>query len=98
LTTPAKPGETVVLYANGFGPTTTPVVSGSTTQGGTLTPLPIVKIGGANAFVSFAGLVATGQFQFNVMVPPNTPDGDQAITATYNGATTQPGTLITIQH
>ena len=24
LTTPAKPGETVVLYANGFGPTTTP--------------------------------------------------------------------------
>ena len=98
LTTPAKPGETVVLYANGFGPTTTPVVSGSTTQGGTLTPLPVVKIGGANAFVSFAGLVATGQFQFNVMVPPNTPDGDQAITATYNGATTQPGTLITIQH
>ncbi|MGO9261650.1 MAG: hypothetical protein ACLQU1_35900 [Bryobacteraceae bacterium] len=28
-TTPAKPGETVALYANGFGQTSTPIVSGS---------------------------------------------------------------------
>jgi uncharacterized protein (TIGR03437 family) len=28
LTTPAKPGETIVLYANGFGPTSQPAVSG----------------------------------------------------------------------
>ena len=98
LTTPAKPGETVVLYANGFGPTTTAVVSGSTTQGGTLSPLPVVKIGGVNATVVFAGLVAAGEFQFNVVVPVTAADGDQPITATYNGTTTQPGTLITIQH
>lgn len=29
-TAPAKPGETVAVYANGFGPTSIPVISGST--------------------------------------------------------------------
>jgi uncharacterized protein (TIGR03437 family) len=98
LTTPAKPNETIVLYANGFGPTSTPVVSGSVSQSGTLSPLPVVKIGGVSANVTFAGLVAPGEFQFNVVVPANTPDGDQSIVATYNGSSTQSGTLITIQH
>jgi uncharacterized protein (TIGR03437 family) len=97
-TTPARPGETVVLYANGFGQTSTPVVSGSSTQGGTLSPLPVVKIGGMSAAVQFAGLVAPGEFQFNVAVPASTPDGDQSIVATYNGLSTQPGTLITVHH
>jgi uncharacterized protein (TIGR03437 family) len=31
-TTPAKPGETIVLYGNGFGPTSIAVVSGALTQ------------------------------------------------------------------
>jgi len=97
-TTPAKPGETVVLYANGFGPTSTPVVSGSTVQSGTLSPPPLVKIGGVAAAVQFAGLVAPGEFQFNVIVPASLADGDQPIMATYSGLTTQPGTLLAIQH
>ncbi|MGO9256044.1 MAG: cellulase family glycosylhydrolase [Bryobacteraceae bacterium] len=96
--TPAKPGETVVLFANGFGPTSTPVVDGSVTQGGTLSPLPVVTIGGATANVVFAGLVAVGEFQFNVVVPASLANGDQPITATYNGLTTQPGTLITVHN
>jgi uncharacterized protein (TIGR03437 family) len=98
LTTPAKPGETVVLYANGFGPTSTPVVSGSTLQGGTLSPLPVIKIGGTTAAVQFAGLIFPGEFQFNVVVPAAIADGDQPITATYNGGATQAGTLLAIQH
>jgi len=98
LTTPAKPNETVVLYANGFGPTSTPVVSGSTVQGGTLSPLPVIKIGGITATVQFAGLISPGEFQFNVVVPAAIADGDQPITAAYNGSATQAGTLITIQH
>jgi len=95
---PAKPGETIVLYANGFGPTNVPVVSGASTQGGRLSPLPVVQIAGKNATVQFAGLVAPGQFQFNVVVPASLADGDQPIVATYSGASTQIGTLITIQH
>jgi uncharacterized protein (TIGR03437 family) len=96
LTTAAKPGETVVIYANGFGPTSTPVVSGAETQSGTLPALPAITIGGVAAMVSFAGLVAPGEFQFNVVAPASLANGDQPITATYGGLTTQAGTLITI--
>ena len=97
LTTPAKPGETIVLYANGFGPTSQPAVSGSETQSGTLSPMPLITIGGVAATVTFAGLVAPGEFQFNVVVPPTLSSGDQPTIATYNGLTTQPGTSITVQ-
>jgi uncharacterized protein (TIGR03437 family) len=95
-TTPAKPGETVVLYANGFGTTSVPVVSGAETQSGTLSPLPTVTVGGVKATVQFAGLSAVGEFQFNVVLPSSLPDGDQTVVATYNGLSTQAGTLITI--
>ena len=94
--TPAKPGETVVIYANGFGPTNVPLQSGSSTQSGTLSPLPVIKIGGILATVQFAGLVAPGEFQFNVVIPASLTNGDQNITATYGGLSTQAGTLITI--
>ncbi len=94
----AKPGETIVLYANGFGPTSTPVVSGSSTQSGTLSTLPVVQIGGVKAIVQFAGLVAPGEFQFNVIVPASLGNGDQPVIATYGGASTQPGALIAIHN
>ena len=94
---PAKPGETVVLYGNGFGPTSTPVVGGSMRQSGNLATLPAIRIGGTAATVSFAGLVSPGLFQFNVMVPPDTPDGDQPIIAAYNGQSTQAVALLTVQ-
>lgn len=97
-TTPAKPGEIIAIYANGFGPTSTPIVSGAIVQSGVLSPLPMISIGGNQATVTFAGLVGPGEFQFNVLVPPNTPDGDQPITATYSGITTASGALLTVQH
>jgi uncharacterized protein (TIGR03437 family) len=97
-TTPAKPGETVVLYANGFGPISPAVVSGSSSQTGTLTPLPAVEIGGIGAKVTFAGINGPpGLFQFNLEVPASAPSGDNTLTATYNGFTTSPLALITIQ-
>jgi uncharacterized protein (TIGR03437 family) len=96
LSTPAKPGETVMIYANGFGPTSTALVSGSPNQSGTLSPLPVVQIGGVAASVQFAGLVAPGEFQFNVIVPSGVPNGDNPIVATYNGASTQSGAVITV--
>jgi uncharacterized protein (TIGR03437 family) len=95
-TTPAKPGETVVIYANGFGMTSTPVVGGSETQSGTLSPLPSITIGGVAANVQYAALVSPGLFQFNVVVPASLANGDQPITATYNGFSTQAGCLITV--
>ncbi len=97
LTTPAQPGETIVMYANGFGSTSIPVVSGSETQSGTLSPMPLITIGGVAATVTFAGLVSPGEFQFNVVVPPSLASGDQPTMAIYNGLATQAGTLIAVQ-
>ena len=96
-TAPARPGETVVLYGNGFGQTSTPVVGGSMVQSGTLPTLPAVQIGGYPATVHFAGLVLPGLFQFNVVVPPDAADGDHPISASYGGLSTQPGTLLTVR-
>jgi uncharacterized protein (TIGR03437 family) len=97
-TTPAKPGEIIVLYANGFGQTSTPVISGSILQSGTLSPQPVIKIGGTTATVQFAGLVSPGEFQFNVVVPASLGNGDQPITAAYGGVSPQSGALITIHN
>jgi uncharacterized protein (TIGR03437 family) len=98
LSTPAKPGETVILYANGFGPTSMPIVSGSVAQSGSLPTLPVVRIGGSAATVQFAGLVSPGLYQFNVVVPAGAQDGDNPLTATYSGSSLQPGVLLAVQH
>ena len=96
LSTPAMPGETVVVYANGFGPTSVPVVAGASTQSGTLSPTPAVTIGGLPASVAFAGLISPGLFQFNVVIPANAASGDNAITASYQGSNATPVGLIPI--
>lgn len=97
---PATPGETVSLYATGFGQTNPPL----TNQLGNVGPmalslptLPGVTIGGNPAFVSFAGLTAPGLYQFNVVIPSNAPAGDLPLVATYNGVPTQKGVVITVQ-
>jgi uncharacterized protein (TIGR03437 family) len=99
--TPAQPGETIVIYANGFGPTTPAAVIGSLTQSGTLTPPPAIHIDGALIQpnpVSFAGLISPGLYQFNVTMPSTLTGGDHMIQAINpQGSTTQAGTLITIQ-
>lgn len=95
--TPAQPGELVVLYANGFGPTSTPVVPGSSTQSGMLPTPPVIQIGGINAAVQFAGLVAPGEYQFNVYVPASAPNGDNPIVVQYGGLSTQTGVLLNLQ-
>ncbi len=100
VTTPAKPGETIVLYGAGFGPVTPAIVNGSATQSGTLpTPLDFVRIGGdANTQILFAGVSAPGLYQFNVVVPPTAQDGDLAIFVRYQNSPTQQGVSITVHH
>jgi uncharacterized protein (TIGR03437 family) len=48
--------------------------------------------------VQFAGLVAPGEYQFNVYVPQSAPNGDNPITVQYGGLSTQSGVLLTVQH
>ena len=97
--TPAKPGETVVIYANGFGPVSPPVVSGLAAPYGTLSPLPTVTIGGLPATVTYAGINGLpGVYQLNVVVPATAPVGDLALSATVGGVSTLSGVVITVQH
>jgi uncharacterized protein (TIGR03437 family) len=102
LTTPAKPGETVVLYLNGFGQTTPPLVNGAEFPTGTINVVPTVRVGGLIANVIFAGIVSAGEYQFNVVLPASLPDGDASISVSFNGTNggfvTQPGALITIKN
>jgi len=97
VSTPAAPGEVIVLYATGFGNVSMPIVKGSASQGGVLIPLPVIQIGGATAIVQFAGLISPGLYQFNVVVPSTTASGDNPLTAQYDGQTTQTGVLLTVK-
>jgi uncharacterized protein (TIGR03437 family) len=68
----AVPGDTIVLYGIGFGPTTPDNPAGVIVQDtNALNTSMDVSIGGVPAQVQYAGLTATfvGLYQFNVVVP-----------------------------
>ena len=97
---PAAPGETILLFGTGFGPTTPPVAAGQIFSGAA--PLADatqlhMTIGGVAATVQFAGMVAAGEYQFNVVIP-SVGDGDQAIVATIAGFPTQSGLSISVKN
>jgi uncharacterized protein (TIGR03437 family) len=86
----AKPGDIIQLYASGLGPSQ----SGAVTS-----PVPItgvsVTIGTTDAPVSFAGLVAPGQYQVNLTVP-QLPPGEYSITVSVSGKTSPSNILFEI--
>lgn len=87
-TTPAQPGETIVLYATGLGATSPEVVTGTVTSTvANLANAASVTIGGVTANVAFAGLVPpfARLYQLNVTVPDAVPDGDQQVVVTVGG-------------
>lgn len=96
-TTPAKAGETISVFANGFGPTQAAIPNGQLiTSTLVLSPTPTVTIGGVQAQVTFAGLVGTGLYQLNVVIPNGLTAGDNAIIATVGGVQTQPNAFVSI--
>ena len=95
--TPVKPGETVILYGIGFGLPATPLVNGSSSQAGSLSVLPVCQVGGTAAAVAFAGLAGAGLYQLNLTIPATAANGDNVVACTYNGSTTPPGNVITVQ-
>jgi uncharacterized protein (TIGR03437 family) len=96
--TPAQPGETILLYGTGFGPTTPAVpTSQLVTTSEPLANSVQVTIGGITASVVFAGLIGPGLYQLNVTVPASLPSGDAAVVATIQGVSTQTGVSIAVQ-
>jgi uncharacterized protein (TIGR03437 family) len=80
-THPAKPGEFLVMYLLGMGPTAPSVATGVATPGAPLASVvtqPTVMVGGRIANTVFAGLTPglAGLYQINFQVPAGTPTGD----------------------
>jgi uncharacterized protein (TIGR03437 family) len=96
--TPAQPGETITLFGTGFGLPSVPLVAGSASQSGALPNNPVFLIGGSAATVVYSGLVSPGLYQFDVVVPSSTADGDISVTASYGGVSTAAGAFISVQH
>ena len=94
--TPAKPGEEVVIYAVGFGLPSAPLTAGSSKQSGSLPTLPVCAIGTNAAALAFAGLISPGLYQLNVIIPAAASSGDNPIGCTYGGSATPAGDLITV--
>jgi len=93
-----QPGETILLFGTGFGPTLPAAPDGAILA----SPLPLagevlVRVGGLPAETLFAGVVAAGLVQLNVTVPDALPEGDVEITVEINGIESQAGACITIE-
>jgi uncharacterized protein (TIGR03118 family) len=96
---PAAPGEIISLYGTGFGTTNPPAVEGQVQSG--VAPVvapPVITMSGSPATVLFAGLVGTGLYQLNVVVPAGLADGDAAVVATVGGVSSPAGASVTIKN
>ncbi len=98
---PAKRGDTVTIYALGFGLTDQNVADGAASPTSPLanTPAPTVIIGGgfagtaSDGTVLFSGLAPgyVGLYQLNVTIPPDAPLGNAvALEVQIAGATSNP--------
>jgi uncharacterized protein (TIGR03437 family) len=100
-TVAAKPGEVLVLWGTGFGPTTPPVAAGIQVPGDTIhnTSPVSIKIGSADALVYGAALAPTfaGLYQVAIQVPA-LADGDYPIKATVSGVTSPDGVILTVKN
>ena len=101
-TVAAKPGDVIILWGTGFGPTIPVAPSGVETPGSTtyststlpkitLNDLPVTVYGAALA-PGFAGL-----YQVAIQVPSSMADGDWPVEATIGGVQSPSGAVLTVQ-
>jgi uncharacterized protein (TIGR03437 family) len=97
--TPVQPGQTLVLYGVGFGPTNPAVPAGQPfSSSANLITAPQITIGGVPVQFSFDGVAGfPGLYQFNFVVPANVGSGDQALVAMLNGVTTPGNVFVPVQ-
>ncbi|MGP0073755.1 MAG: SBBP repeat-containing protein [Bryobacteraceae bacterium] len=101
-TVPAAPGEVIILWATGFGPTTPAAPVGVVTpsnQTYSTSTLPTVSIDNIPATVYGAALAPgfAGLYQVAIQVPTSLGDGDWPIQATIAGVQSPSGTILTVQ-
>ena len=101
-TVPAKPGDVIILWGTGFGPTNPAAPDGVEVPPNSYpTASPVtVTVGGASATVYGAALAPgfAGLYQVAIQIPPSAPNGDLPVVATITGAQSPSTTLITVQN
>ena len=101
-TAPAKPGDVVVLWGTGFGPTNPADPIGGETPGkGTYSTstLPEVTLNGVPVKVYGAALAAGdgGLYQIAIQVPSSMANGNWPVRATIGGVQSPSGVLLAVQ-
>jgi uncharacterized protein (TIGR03118 family) len=98
LSTPAQAGESISLFGTGFGTTTPTFGDGQiVTIAPTCATTPTVSFGGAPAQVLYCGLVGSGLYGLDIIVPPGAAKGDNIVTVTFSGAVSNPTATINVQ-
>ena len=97
--TPAAPGELIILYGSGFGPTSPAAANGQLQTVPALLALePVIQFNNMTGNIVWGGLSATGLYQFNITIPIGVEDGDVSVTAMTAGGVNSPiNGLITIK-
>ena len=101
-TAAAKPGETIILWATGFGPTTPAAPGGiavPSNQTYATATLPSISIGNIPATVEGAALASgsAGVYQIAIQVPGSLTNGDWPIQASIGGVSSPTGAILTVQ-
>jgi len=100
---PAAPGETIVLTVVGLGPTNPSIDPGIYVPDGTvanLTTTPLVLFNGVGTLAQSATLITglpAGVLSVTVQVPSNAPDGDMPIQIQVDGVQSDPGFYLPIK-
>jgi uncharacterized protein (TIGR03437 family) len=96
-THPGHPGDAVVLYGTGFGPTNPPYATGVVISGASpLTNGVTATVGNIPAQVDFSGIIAPGLYQINIRVPASVGAGDQSLVLSINGLQTQSNVFLPV--
>jgi uncharacterized protein (TIGR03437 family) len=100
-TIPSKPGDVIVFWGTGFGPTNPSTPEGKVTPSATYNTANAVSvsIGGLSATVLGAVLTpgSVGLYQIAVEIPSSLTNADYPVVASVAGAQSPSTTLITVQ-
>lgn len=102
-TIPAAPGDVIILWGTGFGPTTPAAPLGVETPSDQLysaSLLPTITINNVSAVVYGAALAPgfAALYQVAIQVPATLADGDWPLVATVGGVQSPDGIILTVQH
>jgi uncharacterized repeat protein (TIGR03803 family) len=93
-TVPTKPGDVIILWGTGFGPTSPSVPAGVETPSSTTynTATAVSVTVGTTAATGYAGL-----YQVAIQIPASLANGDYPVLAAMSGSQSPSTTMITVQ-